>query len=139
MLILNDLNKYLLREKTETVYYKSLIWKDYKLKKTFEERLHESQTIKKKYPDKIPVIINECYDEIRDRVRRKMLLQIDMTVGQFMHSVRTKFTIKPEESVLIFVNNSMPPSTELINNLYEKYKDKDGFLYVTLMKENVFG
>jgi GABA(A) receptor-associated protein len=138
MILFNDL-KFFSKDKVETVLYKNLNWKDYKLKKTFEERTNESKTIQNKYPDKIPVIINECSEELRERVKRKMLLQMDMTVSQYLHTLRTKFNIKPEESVLIFVNGIMPTSTTLMSYLYDKYKDKDGFLYITILKENVFG
>lgn len=138
MILFNDL-KIFSKDKIETVLYKNLNWKDYKIKKTFEERVNESQAILKKYPNKIPVIINECSEELRERVKRKMLLQTDMTVSQYMHTLRTKFNIKPEESVLIFVNEIFPTSTTLMSYLYDKYKDKDGFLYVSVLKENVFG
>lgn len=138
MILFNDLN-FFSKDKVETVLYKNLNWKDYKLKKTFEERVNESQTILKKYPDKIPIIINECSEELRERVKRKMLLQTDMTVSQYIHTLRTKFNIKAEESVLIFVNGTFPTSTTLMSYLYDKYKDKDGFLYVSVLKENVFG
>ena len=93
----------------------------------------------KKYPEKIPVIINECNNEIKDRLKRKMLLQKDMTVAQYMHSLRTKFNIRSEESLLIFVNSLLPTSSTLMSYLYDKNKDKDGFLYISLLKENVFG
>jgi len=138
MLLLNDL-KIFSKDKVETVLYTNLNWKDYKLKKTFEERLNESQTILKKYSEKVPVIINECSEELRDRVKRKMLLQPDMTVSQFLHTLRTKFNIKQEEAVLIFVNGTFPTSTTIMSVLYDRYKDKDGFLYVSVLKENVFG
>jgi GABA(A) receptor-associated protein len=127
------------KDKVETVLYKDLQWKDYKLKKSFDERKYESDTILKKYPEKIPVIINECSEEFRERVKRKMLLQKDMTVTQFMHTLRTKFNIKPEESLLIFVNGIMPISSTMVSYLYSKHKDSDGFLYVSILKENVFG
>jgi len=138
MILFNDL-KIFSKDKVETVLYKNLNWKDYKIKKTFEERVNESQAILKKYPNKIPVIINECSEELRERVKRKMLLQTDMTVSQFMHTLRTKFNIKSEETVLIFVNGTFPTSTTLMSYLYEKHKDKDGFLYISILKENVFG
>jgi len=114
-------------------------WKDYKLSKTFEQRLKEFETIRCKHQDKIPVIINECSDELRDRIKRKMLLQKEMTVGNYMYSVRNKFDIKPEESVVMFVNGTLPMSTTMMGYLYEKHKDKDGFLYISILKENVFG
>lgn len=138
MLLFNDI-KLFSKNKVETVLYTNLNWKDYKQKKTFEDRKHESEIIIKKYPNKIPVIINECSEELRDRLKRKMLIEMDMTVGQYMHTLRIKFHIKPEESLLIFVDGTMPPSTTLMSYLYDKYKDKDGFLYISILKENVFG
>lgn len=138
MILFNDL-KIFSKNKVGTVLYKNSNWKDYKIKKTFEERVNESQAILKKYPEKIPVIINECSEELRERVKRKMLLQKDMTLTEYMYSLRTKFNIKPEESVLIFVNGTFPTSTTLMSYLYDKHKDKDGFLYVSVLKENVFG
>jgi GABA(A) receptor-associated protein len=138
MLLFNDL-KLFDNNKVETVLYKNLNWIDYKTKKTLEDRKNESEIILNKYPDKIPIIINECSMELRDRVKRKMLLQKDITVGQYLYTLRSKFNIKPEESVLVFVNGSFPTSTTLMNYLYDKYKDKDGFLYVSILKENVFG
>jgi GABA(A) receptor-associated protein len=138
MILFNDL-KIFSKDKVETVLFQNLNWKDYKLKKTFEDRLKESRIILNKYQDKIPVIINDCSEELRDRVKRKMLLPKEITVSQFMHTLRTKFNIKSEETVLIFVNGTFPTSTTLMSYLYEKHKDKDGFLYISILKENVFG
>ena len=59
MILFNDL-KIFSKDKVETVLFQNLNWKDYKLKKTFEDRLKESRIILNKYQDKIPVIINDC-------------------------------------------------------------------------------
>jgi len=114
-------------------------WTDYKIKKTFEERQKESQIILNKYTDKIPIIVNECSQEFQDRVKRKMIVQKEVTISQYLFTLRSKFNIKPEESLLIFVNNSIPISSTMMGYLYEKNKDKDGFLYITVLKENTFG
>jgi len=138
MLLFQDFNVFS-KDKVETVLYTNLNWKEYKLKKTFDERKYESETILKKHPEKVPVIINECSEEFRDRVKRKMLLQKEMTVTQFMHTLRTKFNIRSEEALLIFVDGIMPTSSTMMIHLYNKHKDKDGFLYISILKENVFG
>ena len=116
-----------------------LNWVDYKLKKSFEERINESRLILKKYPDKIPIIVNECSEDLKDKIKRKMLLQSDMTVSNYLYSIRQKFKIKPEESFILFVNGKIPTSTTLLYELYNNHKDKDGFLYISIIKENVFG
>jgi GABA(A) receptor-associated protein len=114
-------------------------WIDYKQKKTFEERQNESQAILNKYKDKVPVIINECSKDFQDKIKRKMLVQKELTITQYLYNLRTKFNIGSEESLVIFVNNSMPMSSITLGYLYEKSKDKDGFLYITILKENAFG
>ena len=74
-------------------------WTDYKIKKTFEERQKESQTILNKYLDKIPVIVNECSQEFQDRVKRKMIVQKEVTLGQYLFTLRSKFNIKSTISI----------------------------------------
>ena len=37
------------------------------------------------------------------------------------------------------MNETMPTTGDNIANLYSKYKDEDGFLYVTYAGENTFG
>jgi GABA(A) receptor-associated protein len=39
----------------------------------------------------------------------------------------------------MMVNGIIPSNTDIMNELYEKYKDYDGFLYLTYSSENVFG
>lgn len=138
MLSLNDLN-FFSKNKVETLSNNNLNWTDYKIKKTFKERLNESQIILKKYPEKVPIIINECSEDLKDKLKRKMLIQKDMTVVQYMQSLRTKFNINSGESILMFINGSLPTSSTLIGYLYEKNKENDGFLYISILKENVFG
>lgn len=138
MISFNDLN-FFSKYNVQTLSYKNSNWKDYKIKKTFEDRLKESEKILNIYQDKIPVIINECCYELSDKVKRKMLLPKEMTVSQFIHTLRTRVNIKSEESVFIFINGSIPTSTTTMSYLYEKYKEKDKFLYISVLKENVFG
>jgi GABA(A) receptor-associated protein len=47
--------------------------------------------------------------------------------------------IRPEDAIFLFIGNNIPPSSYNIGNLYHKYKDKDGFLYMQYSKENTFG
>ena len=100
-------------------------WKDYKIKKNFQERKKESETVMNKYTDKVPIIINECPEDFKDRVKRKMLLQRELTVSQYLYTIRSKFSISPEESLLIFINKKMPTSSTMIGSLYDKNKDED--------------
>ena len=122
-----------------SLYTEIKTWKNYKELKTLEQRKNESRMLANKYPEKIPLIINECSDEYKYKLKRKMLLPIEMTVGQLMFSIRSKFSINKDETLLIFIGKIMPKSSTLISELHKQYKDEDGFLYVTILKESVFG
>lgn len=138
MEILNNVIKTSLNQSV-TPFVDIKTWKNYKEYKTLEQRKNESKILSTKYPDKIPLIINECSDEYKYKIKRKMLLPFDMTIGQLMFSIRSKFNINKDEALLIFVGKTMPKFSTLISELYKQYKDEDGFLYVSIIKENVFG
>jgi|LakMenE18May11ns_1017448.scaffolds.fasta_scaffold9743524_3 GABA(A) receptor-associated protein len=138
MSFINDI-KLLWNNKANTSEKLNTQWIDYKIKKSLDERKKESKILLEKYPNKVPIIINKCDEDYTERINRKMLIQNDFTVSQYLYSIRSKFNIKQEETLLIFINGIIPTSSTLINYLYDNHKDNDGFLYITLLKENVFG
>lgn len=109
--------------------------------KSFDERLKESTNIKKKYPSRFPIIVeryNKCKN-INDIDKKKYLVPEDMTLGQFIFTIRKRLKLTPEKALFVFINNSLIPSNLLIKEIYDKNKNKDGFLYVQYTGENTFG
>ena len=106
----------------------------------FEKRAAEAARIREKYPDRIPVI---CEKEPRSDIapvdKRKYLIPIDLTVGQFVYVIRKRISIPPEKAIFIFVNNTLPPTAALMSTVYEQHKDEDGFMYMMYSGENTFG
>ena len=97
--------------------------------------------IKKKYPTRIPIIVeryNKCKN-INDIDKNKYLVPDDLTLGQFIFTIRKRLKLTPEKALFVFVNNSVMPSSLLIKEIYEKNKDDDGFLYMNYTGENTFG
>ena len=43
------------------------------------------------------------------------------------------------EAIFLFVNNKIISTNTNMKQVYEQFKDQDGFLYVQYSKENVFG
>ena len=110
------------------------------INKTFEERLNESSKIKSKYPDRVPVICEKNPGsglEILDK--RKYLVPNDITATQFLFIIRKRLKLASEKGIFLFVNNMIAPSTHTMIDLYNEYKDDDGFLYMNYTEENVFG
>ena len=70
----------------------------------------------------------------------KYIVPKALTMGQFAYIIRKRITLKPEESLFLFVNdNTLPPTAATIEQIYEEYKLNDGFLYMTFASENTFG
>lgn len=115
----------------------------FKSEKSFDERLDESIRIRTKYPDKIPIICEKINSkkniDIPTIDKKKFLLPIDLTMGQFLYVIRSRIKLPPEKAIFLFVEGTIPASSTLVSDVYESNKDKDGFLYVEYSGENTFG
>ena len=93
-----------------------------------------------RYPDRIPVI---CEKDPRSDIppvdKRKYLIPMDLTVGQFVYVIRKRITIPSDKAIFIFVNNTLPPTAALMSAVYEQHRDEDGFMYMMYSGENTFG
>ena len=108
---------------------------------SFNKRWNESKRIRKKYPDRLPVICEILKTDIKNLIldKKKYLVPDDLTVGQFMYVIRKRIELPPEKAMFFFVNNSIPSAAQLIKQIYSEYQDKDGFLYFKVSGENTFG
>jgi len=109
--------------------------------KTLDERLNESAKIKKKYPDKIPVIIKKSTLEktLQEIDREKYLIPYDLLVSQLHYIIRKRININPEKAIYLFCNNKLISTSETVSNIYNTDKNEDGFLYIEYTAENTFG
>lgn len=120
---------------------KSLFFKD---EIPFAMRKEEASRILSKYSDRIPIIIersDECSDDIPVVDKKKYLVPNDITTGQFTYIIRKRIELEPEKAIFLFAGDdyTIPPSSSLISEIYNNYKDEDGFLYFTYSGENTFG
>ena len=112
----------------------------FKDKHPFEKRLLESSRIMEKYPNRIPVICECVGGEVPDIDRKKYLVPSDLSMGGFLYVIRQRIKIKSEQSIYLFVGDSvMVSGSQTLGTVYEKYKDLDGFLYTCYSGENTFG
>ncbi|VEL15149.1 unnamed protein product [Protopolystoma xenopodis] len=68
--------------------------------------------------------------------KNKYLVPSDLTVGQFYFLIRKRISLKPEEALFFFVDNTIPPTSATMSALYEEHHDKDLFLYIAYSDEN---
>lgn len=112
----------------------------YKKTTPFETRCNETTKIIQKYPDRVPIYIENdknCRFKIS---KHKFLVPIDLTFGQFLMIVRQHIDVNPNEALFIFIGNSnFVALGTYIGTVYRKFKDEDGYLYIRYKNENTFG
>ena len=103
-----------------------------------EDKEKQYKKIHNKYKSHIPIVV--LNDADIDIEKNKFLVNGDITVGQFMFTIRKRVKLNGEEALFLFLEDeSTPPNSELMSVIYAKHKSKCGFLIMNLKKEAVFG
>jgi GABA(A) receptor-associated protein len=105
------------------------------------EKLKKSQLILEKYPDRVPVIIQPSPSDrgAYPIDKSKYITPRELTLLQLQQIIRKRIKLPAEKALFMFINNKVFPITSIIGPLYDEYKNKDGFLYVTYCQESTFG
>lgn len=101
----------------------------------------DRERLRVKYPEMIPLFVSKAphshhTPEIK---KKKFLVPTDYTVANVMYVIRKYTSIKPEQSLFLFINHHIPPSILTMGEVEKIYADKDGLLRVTYALENTFG
>ena len=111
-------------------------------KYTLDKRKEQSYSIRSKYPDKLPIIIEKLKNissPVADIPKNKFLIPDDLVVSQLMCIIRKYIELSSADSIYLFANDTLISPSESLYNTYGKYKDDDGFLYIFYTTENTFG
>ena len=117
---------------------------EFKFKKEYPEflkRKEESAKLRAQCPDKIPIICEkDPKSKIQEIDKTKYLVPMDLTVAQFSLMIRKRVEIAKEGAFFLLVGgkHSITGDT-LISEIYERYKDEDGFLYIAYASELTWG
>jgi GABA(A) receptor-associated protein len=115
---------------------------DFDKKVTLEKRKEEVEKQLKNHPGKIPIVIQQSKSSkltLPESFKFKFLVPPEQTFGSFVFEIRKRINLKPEQALFVFVNDAIPPSSHTMEEVYNKYKDEDGFLKLLFCEENVFG
>jgi len=113
--------------------------------KPFEERLLSSTRLREKYPGRIPIHINRAKDSrLPPFDKTKYLVPHDFTMGQMIYTVRKRMELKAQQAIFVYImfndrQELLAPTSATLGDLYDKYKDADGLLYLQCAGENAFG
>lgn len=93
-----------------------------------------------KYPGRVPVIVGrDPRSDLPPIDKQKFLVPMDLTFGQFVYVIRKRIKLKPECAIFALVNNTLPPTCQMISDIDRHQRSADGFIYVSYTGENVFG
>ena len=106
---------------------------------SIEKRVKSFESIQKKYPNRIPVLIERGTSESPQIDKNKFLVPKNLTVAEFMSIIRSRINLNSSQALFLMINNVLPKATDEMDIVYRKYKHEDGFLYVTYCIENTFG
>ena len=82
--------------------------------------------LRRKYPNRVPVIVEKAPKaRLGDLDKKKYLVPSDLTVGQFYFLIRKRISLRPEDALFFFVNNTFPPTSATMGALYQVYIQGD--------------
>jgi len=117
-------------------------YKSYKKLRSFDERSTEAQQILKERPDIVPVIIEKTRGEtlLPPIDKRKFLISKEATMSTVIQSVRRRLDLHQNQTIFLLIADAVIPSASSpINQVYQEYKDEDGFLYIKYAAQEVYG
>lgn len=109
----------------------------YDILKSFDDRLKESSEVLKKYPDRIPVLVEQHNNKSNER--NKFICPNDINIGNFIMILRNRLKLKSSQSIYIFINGKTLSNESLLSDVYRIYGDTDKFLKIKYSMESFFG
>ena len=113
----------------------------YKKALNLEKRIEEFYKVKSSTNDKIPIICEkDPKSDIIEMEKTKFLVNPEMTVSSFNEIIRKKLNLDAKEGIFLLVKGkNVITGNQTMQEIYEHYKDEDGFLYITYASESVWG
>ena len=76
--------------------------------------------------------------EYKDHSDYLMHLNPSIIVSSFKNMVRKRLKVSSEQTIDFFVNKSMVPPLMNVSEIYDKFQDEDGFVYITYVEHSPF-
>ncbi|XP_030621364.1 microtubule-associated proteins 1A/1B light chain 3C [Chanos chanos] len=114
----------------------------FKQRKCYATRKDEVCSIRSKFPNKLPVIVERYIREKQLPLldKTKFLVPFELTMGQFLSLLRSKINLEATQALYLLISErSMSCMSASMGEVYSQYKDPDGFLYMTYASQDMFG
>ncbi|XP_056328756.1 microtubule-associated proteins 1A/1B light chain 3C [Danio aesculapii] len=123
-------------------YEKSMEVMPFKQRKCLATRKDEVCTIRSKFPNKLPVIVERYLREKKLPLldKSKFLVPNELTLGQFVSLLRSKIVLEASQALYLLVSGkNMSCLSASMGEVYSQFRDPDGFLYMTYASQDMFG
>eukprot|EP00088_Acartia_fossae_P053439 TRINITY_DN6088_c0_g1_i1.p1 TRINITY_DN6088_c0_g1~~TRINITY_DN6088_c0_g1_i1.p1 ORF type:complete len:138 (+),score=12.11 TRINITY_DN6088_c0_g1_i1:229-642(+) len=114
----------------------------FKASRSLSTRKAEVESIREKFPSKVPVIVERYRKEesLPEIDKFKFLVPRDLTLSQLSHIIRVRLRVRQSQAFFLFVSGGdIPALSATLLQLHRKYRDTDGFLYLTYSSQETFG
>ncbi|KAJ1155304.1 hypothetical protein NDU88_008035 [Pleurodeles waltl] len=114
----------------------------FKQRKSLATRKGEVADIHRKFPSKVPVVVERYQREKSLPVldKTKFLVPEELTMTKFITIIRCRMALSATQAFYLMVNNKTLTSMSLtMSEVYRDHKDEDGFLYMTYASQEMFG
>lgn len=117
---------------------------EFKMVYPFDKRKTDSTRLIKSSPGKIPIIIERAdFSQLKileDKKIQRLIIPRDFLLGQLLYFIRKNLKLDSSKTIFLIINNNIiPQTTATLGEIYDKYADPDGFLYITFSDEQIFG
>ena len=113
----------------------------FKEENTLDERIRIVKDLKKKYIGKIPIICEKssnCKFELE--IKSHFMFPNDLYFNEFIYIIRQKLKLKSSVAIFLIIDDKYSiMGNDPISIIYEKYKDKDGILYIHYSDQEIYG
>lgn len=123
---------------------------------SLEQRRKMSTKMMTENPGRIPVILTRAARAAADTPmlkKSRLLVPGDLTVGQMLQKIRQDCLLfvdqgessggaksNGQQALFLFVGKGvLPPIAATLEQIHARFKDEDGFLYITYSAESTFG
>lgn len=111
----------------------------FKNRNNFKQRSATVTQLMEKYEGMLPIIILPATKSTPKLEKYKFLIPRTMTLSRLMNEIRARLDLDINQALFIFFNDVIYNPNMLMETIYNKKKDQDGFLYLQYSLENTFG
>ncbi|XP_076877496.1 microtubule-associated protein 1 light chain 3 gamma [Brachyhypopomus gauderio] len=123
-------------------FEKSMELMPFKQRKCLATRKDEVFTIRSKFPNKLPVIVERYLQEKQLPLldKTKFLVPQELTMGQFLCLLRSKIALEATQALYLLISGrNMCNMAASMSEVYAQHRDPDGFLYMNYASQDMFG